>query len=94
MPPAAVPQFTREAILQGETFDFRTPVVVEGPVEAWMTSVEQEMRTTLHRFVDIKGMPGLWLAAWEHPCNDAICWNGKTALPAFLNFCSSKLVSL
>jgi hypothetical protein len=31
-----------------ESFDFRQPVPVEGPVEGWMTGVEAEMRRTLH----------------------------------------------
>ncbi|KAF0719904.1 Aste57867_701 [Aphanomyces stellatus] len=32
---------------EGEGFSFRTPSVVEGPVESWMTGVEDEMRVTL-----------------------------------------------
>lgn len=35
--------------LQGESFDFKSPVTVEGPVESWMTNVEREMRSTLQR---------------------------------------------
>lgn len=30
-----------------ESFDFRAPVVIEGPVEGWMSNVEEEMRRTL-----------------------------------------------
>ncbi len=36
-------------VLQGEAFDFGTPVVIDGAVEVWMSAVEKEMRTTLHR---------------------------------------------
>ena len=36
--------------LQGESFDFATAVVVDGAVEVWMSAVEKEMRTTLHRY--------------------------------------------
>ena len=32
---------------EGETFDFRQAVAVEGAVEAWMLNVEAEMRSTL-----------------------------------------------
>ena len=32
-----------------ETFDFRTPVPIEGAVENWMTAVEAEMRRTLYQ---------------------------------------------
>jgi hypothetical protein len=32
---------------EGESFAFRSVVPVEGPVEAWMTAVEAEMRRTL-----------------------------------------------
>lgn len=32
---------------EGESFDFMRPVVVEGPVERWMQSIEQEMQRTL-----------------------------------------------
>lgn len=35
--------------VQGEAFDFATPVVIDGAVEVWMSAVEKEMRTTLHR---------------------------------------------
>lgn len=35
--------------VQGEAFDFGTPVVIDGAVEVWMSAVEKEMRTTLHR---------------------------------------------
>ena len=35
--------------MQGESFDFATTVVVDGAVETWMSAVEKEMRTTLHR---------------------------------------------
>lgn len=34
---------------EGEGFDFRAPVSTEGPVEAWMTAVEAEMRRTLYQ---------------------------------------------
>lgn len=37
-------------MVQGEAFDFATPVVIDGAVEVWMSAVEKEMRTTLHRF--------------------------------------------
>lgn len=40
---------TRPADLQGEAFDFATPVVIDGAVEVWMSAVEKEMRNTLHR---------------------------------------------
>ncbi|GLE04239.1 hypothetical protein PINS_up013150 [Pythium insidiosum] len=33
---------------EGEGFTFRTLATVEGPVENWMTGVEDEMRATLH----------------------------------------------
>lgn len=36
-------------MLQGEAFDFATPAVIDGAVEVWMSAVEKEMRTTLHR---------------------------------------------
>ena len=36
-------------MVQGEAFDFATPVVIDGAVEVWMSAVEKEMRTTLHR---------------------------------------------
>lgn len=36
-------------VLQGESFDFGTPVVIDGAVEVWMSAVEKEMRTTLNR---------------------------------------------
>jgi hypothetical protein len=36
-------------VLQGEAFDFGTPVVIDGAVEVWMSAVEKEMRSTLHR---------------------------------------------
>ena len=32
-----------------ESFDFRTPVPIEGAVENWMTAVEAEMRRTLYQ---------------------------------------------
>jgi dynein heavy chain len=32
---------------EGESFDFKSVVAIEGPVEAWMTGVEAEMRRTL-----------------------------------------------
>ena len=32
-----------------ESFDFRTPVPIEGAVELWMTAVEAEMRRTLYQ---------------------------------------------
>ena len=32
-----------------ESFDFRTPVPIEGAVEIWMTAVEAEMRRTLYQ---------------------------------------------
>lgn len=32
---------------EGETFLLREPVTVEGPVEGWMTAVEQEMSRSL-----------------------------------------------
>lgn len=32
---------------EGEQFDFRNAVAVDGPVEKWMTNVEAEMRKTL-----------------------------------------------
>lgn len=32
---------------EGEAFSLREPVVVEGPVEAWMTAVENEMSKSL-----------------------------------------------
>lgn len=32
---------------ESESFAFRSVVPVEGPVEAWMTAVEAEMRRTL-----------------------------------------------
>lgn len=34
---------------EGEAFDFRTPVPIEGAVESWMTGVEAEMRNTLYQ---------------------------------------------
>ncbi|GMF23629.1 unnamed protein product [Phytophthora lilii] len=34
---------------EGESFQFRTLSAVEGPVESWMTGVEDEMRVTLQR---------------------------------------------
>ncbi|DBA95316.1 TPA: Dynein heavy chain cytoplasmic [Trebouxia sp. C0006] len=34
---------------EGEAFDFGTPVVIDGAVEVWMSAVEKEMRSTLHR---------------------------------------------
>ena len=34
---------------EGETFDFRTPVAIEGPVETWMTAVQAEMKETLYQ---------------------------------------------
>ena len=37
------------SVSQGEAFDFGTPVVIDGAVEVWMSAVEKEMRTTLHR---------------------------------------------
>lgn len=36
---------------EGESFDFKTAVQVEGAVESWMTAVEAEMRKTLHTIV-------------------------------------------
>ena len=33
---------------KGESFSFRTAVAVEGPVETWMTSVNDEMVVSLH----------------------------------------------
>eukprot|EP00976_Prorocentrum_cordatum_P057852 1165858-Prorocentrum_minimum.AAC.2 len=33
---------------EGEQYDFRAAVAVEGAVEGWMTGVESEMRSTLH----------------------------------------------
>jgi len=33
---------------EGESFEFKAPVVADGPVETWMTKVEGEMRRTLH----------------------------------------------
>jgi dynein heavy chain len=33
---------------EGESFDFGTPTAVEGPVETWMTAVEDEMKASLH----------------------------------------------
>lgn len=33
---------------EGEKFDFITPVPAEGAVEKWLSTVEQEMRKTLH----------------------------------------------
>lgn len=39
--------------MQGEAFDFATPVGIDGAVEVWMSAVEKEMRTTLHRSVFI-----------------------------------------
>ena len=86
---AAMPQFTCEPILQGETFEFRTPVVVEGPVEAWMTSVEQEMRTTLHR------SDNLSVHALQHGSTLAMKLHAVTAtLPwqCFLTSAAQKLV--
>jgi hypothetical protein len=32
---------------EGESFELRTPVPCEGPVETWMSAVEAEMRRTL-----------------------------------------------
>jgi hypothetical protein len=32
---------------EGESFDLRTPVPCDGPVETWMSAVEVEMRRTL-----------------------------------------------
>lgn len=32
---------------EGESFDLRTPVPCDGPVETWMSAVEAEMRRTL-----------------------------------------------
>lgn len=34
---------------EGEKFDFREPVKPEGPVEVWMTNVDNEMQKTLHK---------------------------------------------
>lgn len=45
--------------MQGEGFEFYTPVPVDGPVEVWMTAVEKEMRLTLHR--------------WEYMANVSEC---------------------
>ncbi len=41
--------FTRPRSSEKESFDFRTPVPIEGAVELWMTGVEAEMRKTLYQ---------------------------------------------
>lgn len=47
--------------VQGEAFDFATPVVIDGAVEVWMSAVEKEMRTTLHRSAaQTRGLNGCW----------------------------------
>lgn len=33
---------------EGETFLLRDPVSIEGPIESWMTAVEEEMTKSLH----------------------------------------------
>ena len=32
---------------EGESFKFKSPVTIQGPVESWMSAVEEEMRSTL-----------------------------------------------
>ena len=32
----------------GESFGFVTPATIDGPVEVWMETVENEMKTSLH----------------------------------------------
>lgn len=34
---------------EGETFQFRQPVAIEGAAEIWMTEVEKEMKDSLHQ---------------------------------------------
>ena len=46
-----VQSFLTIPTVQGEAFDFGTPVVIDGAVEVWMSAVEKEMRSTLHRSV-------------------------------------------
>ncbi|CAG9462277.1 unnamed protein product [Pedinophyceae sp. YPF-701] len=36
---------------EGESFDFRTPVAVAGPVEEWMNAVQTEMQRTLYHMM-------------------------------------------
>ena len=34
---------------EGEAYRFYEPVVTEGPAEEWMTTVDEAMKTSLHK---------------------------------------------
>ncbi len=36
---------------EGESFSYHTPTKPEGPVEVWMTKVDEEMKSTLLRIM-------------------------------------------